>query len=172
MQRHRPRHLYFIRHADTSYYKIGIASEVTARLSGLQTGNPFKLTVIKTFEFTQETSCDAEQKLHEKFETHAVHGEWFSFTEQNLEVALLYAEELERSSPKPDWSPTEYLGDPNKFKKKKFKQKAGRFDPANWRPGDPMGVSPPPFKKIYWHDGYLAYLKARGLPKPSEDWKG
>ncbi len=172
-QRPEKRFLYFIQHGDTSYYKIGIATQISARLSGLQTGNPFKLTVIRAFEFTQETSIVAESRLHKKFETHSVQGEWFSFTEQNLQVALAHAEEMEKGDPallKVTRKQLKSLLAEKMWAQRKVKfNKPGRYDPSNWKPGDPMGVSPPPFKKMYWHDGYIMYLKKRGLPIPSED---
>lgn len=37
--------LYVMEMSNSSWWKIGIAKDVTARLDGLQTGNPHKLTV-------------------------------------------------------------------------------------------------------------------------------
>lgn len=58
------------------YYKIGYATNVSSRLSQLQTGNPFSLKLIVKIE-----SCNAEElekEIHSRFADYLIRGEWFS----------------------------------------------------------------------------------------------
>ena len=64
------------------YYKIGVASNVEARLAALQTGNPYELIVKSCFEFDNANSI--EQALHQKFSEKQKHGEWFVLNDDDV----------------------------------------------------------------------------------------
>jgi hypothetical protein len=69
-----------------NFVKIGIAEDVPNRISNLQTGCPYKLTLLKTWH-----SADAiaeEEALHERFGVFHVRGEWFNIPEEELALWL------------------------------------------------------------------------------------
>ena len=72
--------VYFVTYEDPlcrqryPFLKIGIAKNVTTRLSGLQTGSPFKLAIVGLIEHDNPYSL--EQFLLNKFEANNVSGEW------------------------------------------------------------------------------------------------
>lgn len=62
------------------YFKIGISSDVRSRLQTLQTGNPFKLSVLfKIKVFSREDAIVLERGMHNKLWEIRLEGEWFSF---------------------------------------------------------------------------------------------
>lgn len=66
------------------YYKIGKTScDIGDRLSGLQTGNPFPLTVVANIVRTD--SSGLEVYLHNRFKHKRVRGEWFSLSDSDIE---------------------------------------------------------------------------------------
>lgn len=65
--------VYFIRRG--AFLKIGIASNVSKRLSSLQTGQPDKMELLGTIPGGR----DVEQKLHARFVSLHHRGEWFFF---------------------------------------------------------------------------------------------
>lgn len=77
----RCRSVYFVQSVDGGLIKIGIASNVAARLSGMQTGSPVKLRVIGVIPDARST---VEAELHERFATARRHGEWFEPTPELL----------------------------------------------------------------------------------------
>ena len=64
--------VYFITY-ENGPIKIGVATDVKKRLSGLQTGCPFKLFVLATMAGDNSE----EYKLHNKFQHLRLNGEWF-----------------------------------------------------------------------------------------------
>lgn len=67
--------IYFIEIQDESKaVKIGYATNVKSRLSGLQTSCPYEIKLIAAFVGKAET----EAFLHQKFEDSRLKGEWFS----------------------------------------------------------------------------------------------
>lgn len=55
--------------------KIGVATNVRDRLSGLQIGSPEPLHVLAVIE---NAGLSEERELHAKFARHHIRGEWFS----------------------------------------------------------------------------------------------
>lgn len=66
------RSLYFVQ-AETGQIKIGIATNLRKRMSGLQGASPVKLTLL----LAVHGGRTAEATLHQKFDAHRLHGEWF-----------------------------------------------------------------------------------------------
>lgn len=61
-------------------YKIGIAKSINRRVDILQTGNPYKISIVKTYTMNSEKDARLiEKKLHKKYYKHRMVGEWFSF---------------------------------------------------------------------------------------------
>jgi hypothetical protein len=74
--------VYFIACPETMRLKIGFTSgDVHARLRALQTGSPTNLSLVAC----HPGSMDDEKKLHERFDEHRIHGEWFSMSEELFE---------------------------------------------------------------------------------------
>lgn len=70
-----PRVVYFVQSGSKGGpIKIGVATNVQARLSGLQTSSHAKLTLIGTVPGGE----DVERKMHARFRTHHLNGEWFA----------------------------------------------------------------------------------------------
>jgi hypothetical protein len=70
----------------TEYVKIGRASDLGRRVSQLQTGCPYKLTLLGWME-TQQAERD-EQRLHTKYQRFRESGEWFFFSKEIREFVL------------------------------------------------------------------------------------
>lgn len=64
------------------FYKIGIATDVQTRLASLQTGNPFRIDVVVSYEFP--TANAVEAALHQKFKAKQKNLEWFGLTENDI----------------------------------------------------------------------------------------
>jgi hypothetical protein len=59
-------------------FKVGITNSVRSRLSSLQTGAPFRLTVVRTICLpNREVARVFERRMHEALNTWCVTGEWF-----------------------------------------------------------------------------------------------
>lgn len=73
--------IYFI--SDGEFVKIGKSYDPEKRLHGIQTGNPKKLTILKTIkEAGEEGGIYTEVGLHEKFSSYRVNGEWFEYSDE------------------------------------------------------------------------------------------
>jgi hypothetical protein len=71
-----PRSVYFVQSGSKDGpIKIGVATNVQARLSGLQTSSHAKLTLIGTVPGGE----DVERKMHARFRKYHINGEWFAF---------------------------------------------------------------------------------------------
>lgn len=69
--------IYLIRAGDTDLYKIGYTTrDVESRRSALQTGNPYPLSVVATWEGTPSD----ERRIHALLEGCRREGEWFELT--------------------------------------------------------------------------------------------
>ena len=75
--------LYLVR--CNEFVKIGIAQDVSDRLATLQTGNPYPLTLLDSFEFPN--ALQVESGLHKKFKKFLVQGEWLKFNDEQVEQA-------------------------------------------------------------------------------------
>jgi hypothetical protein len=71
-----PRSVYFVQSGSKGGpIKIGVATNVQARLSGLQTSSHAKLTLIGIIPGGE----DVERKMHARFRKYHINGEWFAF---------------------------------------------------------------------------------------------
>lgn len=86
--------IYFIVAEETNSVKIGYTGgDPLDRLSDLQTGNHHKLSLIATAEGDR----DFEKRLHERFASDRVQGEWFKLsTRLVVYICKLYALEQNR----------------------------------------------------------------------------
>jgi hypothetical protein len=80
--------VYFIQAVNGGPVKIGWTSDekFQNRLSGLQTGNPYRLQVIGTMEGDQQV----ERSLHKQFQHLRLCGEWFENTDELMEFIQPY----------------------------------------------------------------------------------
>jgi hypothetical protein len=61
------------------HIKIGISTDISKRLAGLQGANPFKVTLATKFDFTdKQYAWLAEQTCHTAFGDFRGYGEWFN----------------------------------------------------------------------------------------------
>ena len=77
-----PTFVYIIKCETTSYYKIGIATDVKSRLQGIQTGNPYKLTIIYSKPFdSRKLALETERLVHimlcDAMQQSPAENEWF-----------------------------------------------------------------------------------------------
>lgn len=75
------------------FYKIGISSDASRRLSTLQGANPLKVTLVATY--TCSDACLMEQSLHQKYAHKRMHGEWFELDDADLKEIEVYVNESE-----------------------------------------------------------------------------
>jgi Rha family phage regulatory protein len=66
--------LYIVKCGD--FYKIGISHNVSKRIKGMQTGNPYLIELIDTYTIGHNVS-NIEARLHVLFESDNIRGEWF-----------------------------------------------------------------------------------------------
>lgn len=66
------------------FFKIGYTTnEVSTRLKGMTTGNPFEIKIITVFEF-EKGAQNIEQKLHREFGMKRIRGEWFALSFEDV----------------------------------------------------------------------------------------
>ncbi|TNE74955.1 GIY-YIG nuclease family protein [bacterium] len=68
-------HIYIIGNLTHGVVKIGFSKNPETRLATLQTGCPYKLSLIHSYIGTQK----AEYALHRKYQEYKTQGEWFSY---------------------------------------------------------------------------------------------
>lgn len=68
--------VYFIRSGD--FVKIGFATDLPTRLSGIKTSNPNDVELLAKCHGTLET----EARFHERFKRHHYRGEWFRYDDE------------------------------------------------------------------------------------------
>jgi len=78
--------VYFIRAG--KYYKIGITTNLNARIRSIMTGNPENIEIIIVKESNQHKYH--EKELHEKFRHKCKRGEWFSLDGSDVKYATDY----------------------------------------------------------------------------------
>ncbi len=83
---YRPRagYIYIIHCVGFPYYKIGQAKQPKLRVDGLQTGVPFELTL--EYAGAVEDMNEVERKIQKQYKDKCIRGEWFMFTDQELET--------------------------------------------------------------------------------------
>lgn len=70
-------YVYFITD-NNGHIKIGKADNTVKRLNELQTGNPYKLSIILTVMMPSiNDAFSLEQELHQLFKDYRLEGEWF-----------------------------------------------------------------------------------------------
>lgn len=85
-------HVYVIG-TGTDRQKIGYTSDLKARLSMLQTGNPEQLKVHHAIEVPdEERARKVERKIHQELSYKRLKGEWFKMTVNEAIDFLTYAE--------------------------------------------------------------------------------
>lgn len=70
------RSIYVVSISDEGPVKIGIASNMSTRLSGIQTGSPVKLTV-SHLHIVHGDAFALEKAVHASLASRRLHGEWF-----------------------------------------------------------------------------------------------
>ena len=73
---------------DVMNVKIGISIDVEDRIRGLQTSNPYKLDVIKSFDAGVEAHKH-EKHFHDLYEKYNTSGEWYKFGTEYFEDVVL-----------------------------------------------------------------------------------
>lgn len=73
--------VYFIQAKCGGAVKIGLTSNLDERLKALQASSPVLLRVVRVIK---NASLETERNLHNQFNAHRLHGEWFS--EEILEL--------------------------------------------------------------------------------------
>lgn len=81
--------LYVIHAASTGYYKVGKANVPLDRVRGLQTGNPFQLTIVHSVPGeAPDEAMRLEARVHEILDPYHHRGEWFSCTLDQIKAAI------------------------------------------------------------------------------------
>ena len=82
---------------DGEFFKIGVAKNVIKRKKGLQTGNPYDLTILKTHK--SKNPFKVEKMLHMYYHKNRVNGEWFDLSlnevKEFLDVCQKYEDIVE-----------------------------------------------------------------------------
>lgn len=85
----KPSNLYVVKAGD--FYKIGVTSSLEGRLKTIQTGNPNKVELIKSFYIYN--CSEMERNLHKKFNEFRQIGEWFDLSQNDLVFIDKYLKE-------------------------------------------------------------------------------
>lgn len=106
------KYLYVIRCVGSDYYKIGITNDVDKRIRQHQTGCPYKLKHIMTFEsdfedpYGREISY-LESFLHQNYRHLRVRGEWFELSYQHLSDIMYFLAQIRELTTRYDESAEE-----------------------------------------------------------------
>jgi len=95
-----PAFIYLMYAEDLDLYKIGVSKNSSKRIKQIQTGCPYKLTLLK--EFKSEFPYKIEKSIHNKFrmfknteEDKNLQGEWFCLTRDVVSDFKQICEEFE-----------------------------------------------------------------------------
>lgn len=80
----KPGYIYIVR--CKKYHKIGIATDMHSRVKGLQTGNPFKIQLVRS-KYVGSYK-EKEKLMHDIFSSKSVRGEWFRLGKSDLKLAF------------------------------------------------------------------------------------
>lgn len=69
-------------------YKIGKSNNVESRILSMQTGSPYKINLIRKYEFNESITLEIERMLHNEFREYNTIGEWFDFRGGNAEELI------------------------------------------------------------------------------------
>lgn len=72
--------VYLIRCSDTRFYKVGVATDFSRRISAIQTDNPFPIYAVCIISSDNDIAYEIEHKLHSYLELNQVQGEWFNLS--------------------------------------------------------------------------------------------
>lgn len=86
--------VYFIQAGDNGAIKIGYTDNVNKRLKQIQTGNPYKLNLLKVINGNYET----ERTIHKLFSKDRLEGEWFTPTKELLKFIDIGIKDNETTS--------------------------------------------------------------------------
>lgn len=70
---HKKKVVYMVGIEGTDHIKIGYSSDLTSRLSAIQTGSPNNVYIVAVFQGGK----DAERQIHKAMDEFKVRGEWF-----------------------------------------------------------------------------------------------
>lgn len=70
------------------YHKIGIAKDVSSRISGIQIGHPDTIELVHTIPTNDMRR--AESMLHQEFAAQRVRGEWFGLQPEHIAAIRSY----------------------------------------------------------------------------------
>ena len=79
--------VYLIQCGNHPLFKIGVATELSNRLSIMQVNCPFKLSIIASK--LSPHPYELEKQLHYIVDEHRVRGEWFKLTRKSLDAVLI-----------------------------------------------------------------------------------
>jgi len=79
-------HVYLIGSRQFKWYKIGKSSNATIRISDLGILLPFKIEILAVWK--SENYHQLERDLHKKYEEHHINGEWFAFSNEQINNIL------------------------------------------------------------------------------------
>lgn len=89
--------LYIVK--SSGVYKVGLATNLAARISSLQTGCPAPIVPVLAMALPADLAREAEKWFHERFRKEALHGEWFNVLSREIQTA--YQEAVERFGGEP-----------------------------------------------------------------------
>lgn len=75
-------YVYLLKVSGEGIYKIGVSKNVERRVKQLQTGNPEKIEIIKTF--LSQYPYKIENVLHRRYKVKHVFGECFQLTNEDI----------------------------------------------------------------------------------------
>lgn len=104
--------IYVINHPH-GYVKIGESSKPTERLSGIQIGSPYHLTLYTLIDVVGNSET-VEKAIHEAYQDDHIRGEWFDLTEREKtplsKIDVIYESVVNNVE---EWSPMKHLELPN-----------------------------------------------------------
>lgn len=88
--------IYLANQDGTTLYKIGVTKkDPKVRLLELQTGNPFPLVLIESFQ--TNFNYKLESALHAYYSTNNVQSEWFELSYEQVDAFIIQCNKLEEA---------------------------------------------------------------------------
>ena len=79
-------HVYLIGSRTFNWYKIGKSNNAAIRVSELGILLPVRIEVLAVWK--AENHHETERLLHEKYASHRINGEWFTFTASHIKAII------------------------------------------------------------------------------------
>ena len=76
-------YVYILKVSSDGIYKVGVSKNVEKRVKQLQTGNPEKIEIVKTF--LSDYPYKIESVLHRSYQRNHVQGECYYLSEKDIE---------------------------------------------------------------------------------------